>query len=59
MEEIKYKSEEWYEDKLHAYQLLQALVLTFHKKYKNELSEDIKDKYIKYFGITTIREGRV
>ena len=57
--ESKYKSIEWYEDRLEEFQELQCLALTFCKKFENELSKDFIDKYNKHFNLVRLSEGKI
>lgn len=57
--EGKYKSIKWYEDRLNESQHFQALILNFHRVYKDDMSKNLVDNYIKYFGITRLMEGKI
>ena len=56
---LLYKTTEWYEFRLKDAMRLEALVLSFSRKFKDDLSKNMIDKYNDYFGITKVTEGKV
>jgi hypothetical protein len=60
IESLKYSlamSENYYSEKI--IKLLEAKILHFQAKYKNEMSPNLHKEYMEFFGIQRCTEGRI